>query len=63
MYCVGCCWALMAIALGVGMANAVWMIALTIVAFVEQVLPRGDMLRVPLGIALLAASVVQLVTR
>jgi predicted metal-binding membrane protein len=55
-YCVGCCWALMVTTLGVGMANATWMVAVAIVAFVEQVVPRGELLRVPLGIALLSAA-------
>jgi predicted metal-binding membrane protein len=56
-YCVGCCWALMATTLAVGMTNVAWMIALGFVAFVEQVLPRGDLLRVPLGVALVGAAI------
>jgi predicted metal-binding membrane protein len=57
VFCVGCCWALMATALAVGMANLWWMAALTAVAFVEQVIPHGDRIRVPLGIALIAGAV------
>ena len=56
LYCVGCCWALMATTLAVGMANVGWMAALGAVAFVEQVVRRGDVLRVPLGLALIAAG-------
>jgi predicted metal-binding membrane protein len=63
VYCVGCCWALMAITLGIGMATVTWMIALAIVAFVEQVVPRGEMLRIPLGVALLAGAFSRLVMR
>ncbi|MEO8677693.1 MAG: DUF2182 domain-containing protein [Vicinamibacterales bacterium] len=58
VFCVGCCWALMATALAVGMTNLVWMGALTAAAFAEQTLPRGDRLRAPIGLALIAAGVV-----
>jgi len=56
VYCVGCCWALMATMIAVGATNAVWMVVLAIVTFVEQVVPRGDVLRLPLGFALLVAA-------
>lgn len=59
VYCVGCCWALMATAIAVGVMNLWWMAALAAVAFVEQVAPRGRALRVPLGVALLAAGLWQ----
>lgn len=55
-YCVGCCWALMATALAVGVMNLWWMAALAGLALVEQVAPGGRALRVPLGVALLAAG-------
>lgn len=60
VYCVGCCWALMATALAAGMMNLWWMASLAVVAFVEQVVPRGDLIRVPLGVALVIAGVVRL---
>ena len=56
LYCVGCCWALMAISLVVGMANLWWMAAIAAVTFVEQAVVHGDRLRIPLGIGLLAWS-------
>ena len=56
LYCVGCCWALMAITLVVGMANMWWMAAIGVVTFVEQVAAHGERLRIPLGIGLLAWS-------
>lgn len=58
VYCVGCCWALMAIALVVGVMSVAWMAALALVAFVEQVTPHGDRLRRPIGVALIAAAAV-----
>jgi predicted metal-binding membrane protein len=56
-YCVGCCWALMATALALGAMNLWWMAALTSAVFVEQVVPRGQAIRVPLAVALVAAGV------
>ena len=60
IFCVGCCWALMATALVVGMSSLWWMLALTAVAFVEQVMPLGAQVRFALGITLLAAAALQL---
>jgi predicted metal-binding membrane protein len=57
VFCVGCCWALMATALAAGISNLWWMGALTATAFAEQTLPHGDRLRAPIGIVLVAAGV------
>ena len=56
VFCVGCCWAMMATAMVAGMTNVWWMGALTITAFAEQALPHGDRLRVPVGLVLIAAG-------
>jgi predicted metal-binding membrane protein len=56
LYCVGCCWALMATMLVVGMTNVWWMLALAAANFVEQVMPHGDKLRVPVGVALIVIA-------
>ena len=61
LFCVGCCWALMATALAVGVMNLWWMAALAGVAFVEQVVPHGDRLRIPLGVALIGAGLYRLI--
>lgn len=60
VFCVGCCWALMATALVAGMTNLWWMGALTITAFAEQALPFGDRLRAPIGLVLIAAGALRL---
>ena len=60
VFCVGCCWALMATAFAVGVMNAWWMIALGLVALAEQIAPRGDVLRRLLGVALLVTGIVRL---
>ena len=56
LVCLGCCWALMATALGVGMANVAWMAALAAATFAEQTLPRTAWLRTALGVGLVAAG-------
>jgi predicted metal-binding membrane protein len=59
LFCVGCCWALMATALAVGVMNLWWMAALTAAVFVEQVAPRGEWIRAPLGLALIAGGLLR----
>jgi predicted metal-binding membrane protein len=49
VFCVGCCWALMATAFAVGVMNAWWMAALGAVALAEQIAPRGHALRRAVG--------------
>jgi predicted metal-binding membrane protein len=56
-YCVACCWALMLTALAAGVMSLWWMAALTLITFVEQVMPWGARARVPVGLALIAAGV------
>lgn len=56
LFCVACCWALMATMLAVGMASLWWMVAITAATVAEQVAPRGDRVRVATGIALVAGG-------
>jgi predicted metal-binding membrane protein len=44
LYCVGCCWALMAALFALGVMSLFWMGVLAAVIFVEKVLPRGETL-------------------
>jgi predicted metal-binding membrane protein len=57
LFCVGCCWALMATAFAVGVMNLWWMAALGAVALGEQIAPHGHILRRSIGAAFLAAAV------
>jgi predicted metal-binding membrane protein len=57
LFCVGCCWALMATAFAVGVMNAWWMAMLAVLALVEQVAPQGQVLRRVLGGAFLVAGI------
>jgi len=43
-YCLGCCWALMAILFVVGTMNLVWMVGLTIIVALEKLVPLGRMM-------------------
>ena len=40
-YCVGCCWALMALLFVAGVMNLLWVIAIAVFVLVERLLPRG----------------------
>lgn len=56
LFCVGCCWAMMATAFAVGVMNLWWMAALGGLALLEQVAPQGPALRRVLGGAFLVAG-------
>jgi predicted metal-binding membrane protein len=62
VFCVGCCWALMGSTLAVGMANLWWMLAITGATLLEQVTPRGELVRIGVGLALLATGSVYLLS-
>ena len=54
--CLGCCWALMALAFVGGTMNLVWM-AVAMVLMVSEKLPTvGRMVTAPLGVGLLAGA-------
>ena len=41
LYCVGCCWALMALLFVGGVMNLLWIAALAILVLLEKVTPSG----------------------
>ena len=41
LYCLGCCWVLMALLFAVGAMNLLWVAALAIFIFAEKLLPGG----------------------
>ena len=41
LWCLGCCWALMALALVLGVMNLLWMAVLAAAVFIENVAPGG----------------------
>jgi predicted metal-binding membrane protein len=60
VFCVGCCWALMATTLAAGMSSIWWMVALTTATFVEQVAPRGEQISRAIGFIFIAVGCVTL---
>lgn len=57
VYCLGCCWSLMAVLFVVGSMNLVWMSILSAVIFVEKIIPQGVMIGKAVGIALIVLGV------
>ena len=57
MNCLGCCWALMAVAFALGVMNLWWMAALTLLIAAENLLPKGELFSRVTGAALLACGV------
>jgi predicted metal-binding membrane protein len=57
LFCIGCCWALMAILFVAGVMNLVWMGAVTVFVALEKIMPRGDLLARVEGVAMLVAGV------
>lgn len=57
LFCVGCCWSLMALMFLVGSSNLIWMLLLGGVMALEKNLPWGRRLSAPLGWLLLAGAV------
>lgn len=56
VYCLGCCWALMAVFVGVGAMALAWAAGIAAVVFVEKVLSRGPVFSRALGVALIASG-------
>jgi len=56
LYCVGCCWALMALLFVVGVMNLVWIAALTVFVLAEKLVPACWHLDHAAGLLLLAAG-------
>jgi predicted metal-binding membrane protein len=53
-YCLGCCWSLMVVLFVMGTMNLVWMGVLSIIIFVEKIVPYGVEMGKATGIGLIA---------
>ena len=60
-FCLGCCWALMALLFVGGVMNIAWIAALSIAVAIEKMAPHGDKVALVLGAGLIAAGVIRLV--
>jgi predicted metal-binding membrane protein len=62
LYCMGCCWALMALLFAGGVMNLLWIAALTGLVAVEKLAPKGERTAHILGVLLIGAGIVRLVS-
>jgi predicted metal-binding membrane protein len=60
IYCLGCCWALMALLFVGGAMNLLWIAALTLLVAIEKLAPKGDMIAKALGALMIGAGVARL---
>lgn len=60
LYCVACCWGLMASLIALGMMRPLWMVAIGVIIFVEKTIPGGQKLAPFFGVALLFVALVVL---
>ena len=56
-FCLGCCWALMALLFVGGVMNIWWILAITVYVAFEKLVPGGDRIARPLGVALILAGI------
>jgi predicted metal-binding membrane protein len=56
LYCIGCCWALMALLFVGGVMNLLWIAILMLVVLVEKLMPGGRILARIAGLAAVAAG-------
>lgn len=60
-FCLGCCWALMAVLVALGTMQIAWMAGLALVIFAEKVMPRGETFTVLAAVALAVLGAVLLI--
>ncbi|MCL5962444.1 MAG: DUF2182 domain-containing protein [Chloroflexi bacterium] len=58
IYCIGCCWALMAVLFAVGAMNLAWMAILALVMFLEKGVPYGVEVSKVVGVLLVGAGLI-----
>jgi predicted metal-binding membrane protein len=58
LYCVGCCWALMALLFVGGVMNVLWIAVLSILVLSEKLLPAGRLVPRLAGLVLIAAGTI-----
>src|SRR5256712_10453293 len=59
LYCLGCCWALMALFVGVGAMSLVWAVGIAVVVLLEKLRPEGVAFgRIAGGLLIISAVIV-----
>ncbi|MGL3210274.1 DUF2182 domain-containing protein [Bradyrhizobium sp. BR 1433] len=61
LYCLGCCWFLMALLFVGGVMNLLWIVGITVYVACEKLLPVGHRLSYAAGAALIVAGLIVLV--
>jgi len=56
LYCLGCCWALMAVFVAAGSMSLVWAVVIAAAVFVEKIAPRGVAFGRVTGVVLVALA-------
>jgi predicted metal-binding membrane protein len=56
LYCIGCCWALMALLFVGGVMNLFWIAALAILVLLEKVIPSGRIIARFAGLTFMAGG-------
>jgi predicted metal-binding membrane protein len=54
LYCLGCCWFLMALLFAAGTMSLLWMAAITAFVLVEKLFPAGQRIARVSGLAMIA---------
>jgi len=57
VYCIGCCWLLMALLFVFGVMNLVWIAVLSVFVLLEKVVPRGELVARVAGVGFIVAGV------
>jgi len=57
LYCLGCCWALMALLFVGGVMNVLWIAAIAILILLEKVIPLGRLVPRTSGVAMAVAGI------
>jgi predicted metal-binding membrane protein len=57
LYCLGCCWFLMALLFAAGIMNVLWMAVITVFVFIEKLSPAGQWIARASGIAMLGFGI------
>jgi len=60
LYCLGCCWALMAVFVGAGAMGLIWAVLIAAIVFVEKLLPRGVAFGRAVGVVLIVGAILLL---
>ena len=60
LYCLGCCWALMAVLFAVGVMNLLWVAALSLLVLIEKVAPAGTTVARVAGALIIGAGLLAL---